>query len=265
MILGAPTDPGPFKARDLPFGSEYELDNGHPVQCMPTGKRGGRAQSLGARVIGTDPLVLDSGVEVGFQLGEGTLRAPDVSVLAESQGDGWATTAPPLAIEYADHGQDEEALQRKIEQLLAAGTRAVWVVRLHRIRQVEVYTLDEHGALRKTVAQANEELTLPGVLGRPVPVAALFDPRAADLATFQNLLARFGFVHPDDAREEGREEGREAGLAEGLDRGREEGRVEALRATARLVLGHRGVADADAAIAGLDADALLRLIVGAPG
>lgn len=197
-------------------------------------------------MIGTDPLVEHSGVQVGFQLGEGTLRAPDVAVMSGAPGEGWAQGAPPLAIEYADRGQDEVELRRKTAQLLEGGTRAVWVVRLGRIRQVEVYTRGAGGDVVYTVAQAHETLSLPGVLQNPVPVAALFDPQQADLATLQNLLDRFGFVHPDQARELGREEGRGEGA----------------RAVAIAVLRARGEADPEARIAGLDEAALVRLLAG---
>ena len=240
MILG----PGPFKAKDLPSKSQYELDDGHAVLCLPTLGRGGSAQSLGARVIGTDPAVQHSGVEVGFQLAEGTLRAPDVAVMATAPDDGWAQGAPPLAIEYADRGQDEVELQRKIEQFLQGGTRAVWVVRLGRIRQVEVNTRGPQGQVVRVIAQAHDTLTLPGVLQNPVPVAALFDADQADVATLRNLLDRFGYVHPDQARQEGREEGREEGA----------------RAMVLSVLRARGVAAPEALVAGMDREGLIRLL-----
>ena len=249
MILGA----GPFKARDLPPGSDYELSNGHPILCPPTAGRGGAAQALNAQVLRTDPVVAHAGVDVGFQLGEGTLRAPNLAVIASAPGPGWVTEAPPLSIEYADTGQDEPGLQVKIAQLLAAGTRAIWVVRLGRIRQVEVYRLagdGERGPIVRTVAQAKEELSLPGVLKNPVPVAALFDPDAAHAAPLHNLLDRGGYAHPEQAREEGRQEGQQ------------EGRLAALRFADTVMLRGRGHADPAAGVADLDADALTRLIEG---
>src|SRR6185437_11694742 len=36
--------PGPFKAEDLRPGSYYELSEGHPVQCAPSGGRRGQSQ-----------------------------------------------------------------------------------------------------------------------------------------------------------------------------------------------------------------------------
>jgi hypothetical protein len=54
-------------------------------------------------------------------------------------------------------GQDEESLQDKIVDLLAAGTRFIWVVRLTGPRRVEVHELDRP---MRTVS-AGEELRAP--------------------------------------------------------------------------------------------------------
>lgn len=103
--------PGPFRPDQVPPNSEYELDRGHPIYRGPTLPRGGSAQLEGSLVIGTDPQVPAAGVEVGFDLGQNTLRSPDLAVLPAGPRDQWATTAPPLAIEYADRGQDEADLR----------------------------------------------------------------------------------------------------------------------------------------------------------
>ena len=152
--------PGPFKVDTLPSKSGYELDQGHAVLCLPTKARGGRAQVRGGMVVLTDPAVQDAGVEVGFDLGGETMRAPDVSILRPGAGDGWVKGAPALAIEYADAGQDEGELTVKITQLLQAGADAVWVVRLGTVQHVEVHARGQE----MRVAHAGEELTLPGVL-----------------------------------------------------------------------------------------------------
>lgn len=212
--------PGPFRPDQLPDKSEYELDRGHPIHVMPTKPRGGSAQLDGSLVIGTDPNVRSAGVEVGFDLGGNTLRAPDVAVIPADAGDDWVQGAPPLAIEYADRGQDEGELKRKIAQLLSAGTRAVWVVRLHGPRRVEVH--EPSAPVR--VVTAEGELRLDGVLSQPIPAAALFDREAAQRVALRNLLARFGYRHPDEAFEDG--------VAKG--------RLEALREATRLVLLGRG-------------------------
>lgn len=130
--------PGPFRADQIREGDPYELSNGHAILCLPTGRRGGRANLTGGSVLETDPAVKAAGVDIGYSDKPTHLRAPDVSVGDIPNEAGWATEAPPLAVEYADRGQDEEELKAKIAELLAAGTRFVWVVRLTGPRRVEV-------------------------------------------------------------------------------------------------------------------------------
>src|SRR3954462_7824933 len=130
--------PGPFRAEHIREGSPYELSNGHPVLCLPTGRRGGKGNLIGGEVLETDPAVKSAGVDVGFSKDPGHLRAPDISVGDFADEPGWAPGSPPLAVEYADTGQDEAELARKISELLDAGTQYVWVVRLVGPRRVEV-------------------------------------------------------------------------------------------------------------------------------
>src|SRR5262249_48928682 len=112
--------PGPFRADQIPEGSDYELSNGHPVLCQPTGRRGSRSNLLGGQVLETDPAVKSAGVVLGFSRDPKNMRAPDVSVGDFANEPGWATNAPLLAVEYADTGQDEAELQKKIAELMAA-------------------------------------------------------------------------------------------------------------------------------------------------
>src|SRR5262245_15617195 len=111
--------PGPFRADSIREGDRYELPNGHPIYCTPAGPRGGKANLVGGEVLDTDPVVQSAGVDVGFSQNPGHLRAPDISVGDFADEPGWATRAPPLAVEYADTGQDEAELQAKIAELLA--------------------------------------------------------------------------------------------------------------------------------------------------
>ena len=163
---------GPFRADQIREGDPYELSNGHPILRMPTGQRGGRANLTGGSVLETDPAVKAAGVDIGFSDNPGHLRAPDVSVGDIPNEPGWASKAPPLAVEYADRGQNEDDLQAKIREMLDAGTRYVWVVRLVGPRRVEIH--EKGKAMRR--AHAGEELTAPGILQNPVPVDALYDP-----------------------------------------------------------------------------------------
>ncbi len=187
----------------LRSGDTYELSNGHPVYCSPTGSRWGKATSVGDGVLASDPAVRDVGVDIGFSPSPEVLRAPDLSVGEMPDQPGWVQGAPPLAVEYADTGQDEGELQTKIQELFAAGTRYVWVVRLMGPRRVEVHQPQQ----RMRIANPGEQLEAPGILANPVPVEALYDREAARRVILRNLLQRQGYASLDDVRAEGEVEG----------------------------------------------------------
>src|SRR5215210_1920713 len=199
---------GPFRADQLRSGDPYELSNGHPVRCLPTGSRGGRATNVGGGVLASDPAVQDVGVDVGFSPSPEILRAPDLSVGEMPDQPGWVQGAPPLAVEYADTGQDEDELQTKIQELFAAGTRYIWVVRLNGPRRVEVH---QPGSKLRT-ANAGDQLEAPGILANPVPVEALWDREVARQVIFRNLLQRQGYASLDEVRTEGEAQGEIQGL-----------------------------------------------------
>lgn len=204
---------GPFTADQIGEDDYYELSNGHPVECSPAGRDHTGPNVSGAEVLDTDPDVEWSGVDAGFSPEPKTLRAPDVAVGAPvGEGPGWIPGAPRLAVEYAGAGQDEEKLQAKIRDLLEAGTRFVWVVRLQGPRRVEVYEPDQ--PIRTVTAE--EALRAPGVLRNPVPVKALYDREAAHEATFRNLLQRRGYEDLEAVRAESRSEGERAGVAQSV-------------------------------------------------
>jgi hypothetical protein len=194
---------GPFRADQLRSGDPYELSNGHPVHCLPTGSRGGKATSVGDGVLASDPAVKDVGVDIGFSPSPETLRAPDLSVGEMPDQPGWVQGAPPLAVEYADTGQDEAELQIKIQELFAAGTHYVWVVRLTGPRRVEVHQPGQ----RLRIMNPGEQLEAPGILANPVPVEALYDREAARRVIFRNLLQRQGYTSLEDVRAEGEIQG----------------------------------------------------------
>jgi Uma2 family endonuclease len=201
--------PGPFTADDLRPGSRYELHDGHPIYCAPTGGDGARSTIAGAEVLDSDPAVEEAGVDPGYTPSRRVLRGPDVAVGNVPDKLGWIPGVPPLALEYASIGQDEGALQIKIGDFLAAGTQLVWVVRLVGPRRVEVY---EPGKPVRTLGPG-EELTAPGILRNSVPVEALYDRRAAHEVTLRNLLQRRGYSSLDAVLEEGRKEGVAEGRA----------------------------------------------------
>ncbi len=250
------TSQGPFRADQLRPGDSYELSNGHPVQCLPTGSRGGKATSVGDGVLASDPAVQDVGVDVGFSPSPEILRAPDLSVGEIPDQPGWSPGAPALAVEYADTGQDEAELQTKIQELFAAGTRHVWVVRLTGPRRVEAHQPGQ----KLRIAHPGELLEAPGILANPVPVEALYDREAARRVIFRNLLQREGYSSLDDVRAEGEARG----LAEGEVRGRAEGEVQGLRRAIITVCAGRGLAvddDLRAALAGTEDPAVLESIL----
>ena len=234
---------GPFRANHLRSGDPYELSQGHPIACAPTGQDGSGPNGLGFAVLDSDPAVRRAGVDAGLALRDDTLRAPDVAVNFTPGEGTWARSAP-LVVEYAGAGQDEGDLREKIAEYHAAGTDHVWVVRLAR-RCVEVH---ERTRPMRVVA-ADGELTAPGVLALPVPVRALFDRDVAHETTLRNILSAKGYASLEAIRDEARREGLDAGRREGLDAGLLAGRREVLL----LLLASAGVtvtADDRAAVAG---------------
>ena len=215
---------GSFTADQIRSGEPYEVSRGHRLDCAPTGGDGSSPNALGATVLGSDPSVTNAGVDTGLKLDAHTLRAPDIAVNYGEEKPGWVTTVPPLAVEYAA-ATDEDNLATKIGELLDAGTRWVWVVRLAGPRRVEVY---EQGAPMRVVG-SDGELSAPGVLQLPVPVRALYDRSAAHETTLRNLLARKGYASLDAIRNEGRDEGRD------------EGSLNTARANLRVVLAARNL------------------------
>jgi len=212
MSRPLPSEQGPFRADQIRSGDPYELSNGHAIHCMTTGARGSRANLVGGSVLDSDPAVEEAGVDTGYTPESGTLRAPDVAVGNVPDEPGWVEGVPPLAVEYADTGQDESELQAKITELLAAGTKLVWVVRLAGPRRVEVH---ESGQPMRVV-RPGEEMTAPGILRNPIPVEALYDRRAAHEVIFRNHLQRHGYQDLEEVRTEGRAEGQQAGQADFL-------------------------------------------------
>lgn len=205
---------GPFRAYQVRDGDRYELHEGHAIRGMAAGERHARAVLAGGRVLATDPSVGGAaGVDAGYSFNdERSLRAPDIST-GVGDSPGWMRSAPPLAVEYAGGGQDEAELQTKIRELLAAGTRYLWVVRLTGPLRVEVHT---PGAAVRVVDGA-DVLTAPGVLRNPVPVRALVDGEAANAATLRNLLNAHGYESLDEVRAEGRAEGEVEAQVRGIE------------------------------------------------
>ncbi|WP_437732486.1 hypothetical protein [Sorangium sp. So ce1335] len=204
-------DPGPrgaFRAAHIRPGDPYELSHGRPIVCLPGGGRASTALLLGGAVLALDPAVREAGAGTGYAPAPGLLRAPHLAVGNVPDAPGWVPGAPALAVEYADVGEDEARLARKIDDLLVAGARWVWVVRLAAPRHVEVHAA---GAPRR-IALPGELLHAPGVLQNPVPVEALYDRAAAQQAALTSLLQREGHSSLESLRDRGLREGRNEGL-----------------------------------------------------
>jgi Putative restriction endonuclease len=198
---------GPYRAEQFHSGDPYEISNGHLIECMPTGQRGAKSTNSAASLLGTDPDVESAGIDAGFAPDSSTLRAPDISIGGLKDEPGWSSTAPILAVEYADTGQNEPSLRQKIAELLKAGTKYIWVVRLHGPRCVEVH---EVGSPVR-IMRIGDTLEAPGALRNPVPVSAFYDPKEAQRLTLRNLLQREGYEGLDDLKSKNRDEGRDEG------------------------------------------------------
>ena len=199
---------GPFGVEQLREGDRYELSHGHPIYCAPSGREHAARNLSGAGALDTDPDVEWAGVDAGFAPTPDTMRAPDVAIAAPGEERGWIPGVPPLAVEYASHGQDERELQDKIADLLAHGTQQVWVVRLVGPRRVEVHQAKQP----LQVLGPGDHLTAPGLLRNPLPVEALYDRDASHRVMLRNLLQRAGY----DSIEAIRAAGIEQGMAESI-------------------------------------------------
>lgn len=226
MHQNQPTLPqGPFTAGQIKDGDRYELSSGNRIYCAPAGDRHSRYNLGGGALLDSDPNVEWAGVDAGFTPKPHTLRAPDVAVGPPPAETGtWIPGVPPLAVEYADEKQNEVDLKIKIRELLAAGTRYIWVVRLTGPRRVELHTRDAPMRL----LSVTDFLEAPGILRNPVPVQALFDRKAAHRATLRNLLQREGYEDLEAVLRAGAEKGLIEGKAEGKAEGGLAARIDAL-------------------------------------
>lgn len=159
-------------------GIQHELDDGELVtmtEPMPRHNivrdKLGRllANFADERKLGT---VL---IETGYELSPGTVRIPDASfVLAERMRgldlDRRIEGPPDMAIEVVSPTDLAQELTHKVDQYLAAGTKAVWVI-YPKSREIQVF---RPGSAR--VARGDERLDEPELLpGFSVPVSSLFE------------------------------------------------------------------------------------------
>lgn len=203
---------GPFRVEHLREGDRYELSQGHPIHCAPSGRDHAGRNLSGGGALETDPGVEWAGVDAGFAPEDDTLRAPDVAVAAAGDERGWIPGVPPLAVEYAGPSQDEQELKEKIRELLAHGTQHLWVVRLVGPRRVEVHQPNQP----PRILGPGDVLTAPGILRNPVPVEALYDRDASHRVMLRNLLQRAGYDSIEAIRAQGLHDGIESALVESI-------------------------------------------------
>src|SRR5437868_10364277 len=123
----------------LASADPYELARGRLVQRHPSTGLGSVKAHLAASIAGWDPLVKQAGVDVGYAPRPTVLRAPDVAIGNVPDEPGWIGGGPELGIELSDATRDRAELEKKIADLLDAGTRMFWVIRLDGPRRVDVY------------------------------------------------------------------------------------------------------------------------------
>jgi len=110
-----------------------ELIDGEVWPMAPTKRRHGKGEGRVFRIL--DEYIEETGHgevvcgEVGYQLTGDLVRAADVAVHLEvpEEKPGWETVMPELVVEVVSDSDTWAAIERKVEQWLAAGVSEVWV------------------------------------------------------------------------------------------------------------------------------------------
>ena len=131
-------------------GFRYELVKGELRKMSPSGSEHGaiiiNISVLLAQYVRAKKLGVCFGAETGFKIASDpdTVRAPDLAFVSREripEGDHpkkfWAG-APDLVVEVVSPGDTYGEVEEKVEEWLAAGARAVWVLNPKR-RGVSVY------------------------------------------------------------------------------------------------------------------------------
>jgi Uma2 family endonuclease len=152
-------------------GVLYELDGGDVITMTEPMPRHNRVRDRIARIMGN--FVEDRALggvfsETGYQLTPETVRIPDVSFLPVDRMqnidlDRRIQGAPTLAVEVVSPTDLAEDLTHKVQQYLAAGTKAVWVF-YPRTREVQVFRADGSSYVRREHEALDESDLLPGFL-----------------------------------------------------------------------------------------------------
>lgn len=134
-------------------GRRFELLRGELITMTPAGGRHGAINGLITLRLGEYVHAHRSGVvlteDTAFRLSSDpdTVRCPDVSFIGRDRipsggvAVGFIDGAPDLAVEVLSPADTVYEVEQKVEEYLAAGTRAVWVVN-PKLRRVTVHTAD---------------------------------------------------------------------------------------------------------------------------
>jgi Uma2 family endonuclease len=168
-------------------GSRYELVGWRLVRMPPTG--GEHAGIAGTLITALGAWVLPRRLgrvlasEGGFQLGSGTVLAPDAAYVQAAHipaqtnpvRERFWPVAPDLVAEVASPGQTPAELEAKVRAWLAAGVRLAWVV-WPRSQQVDVWQPDAQDAaqLVATLGPGDFLDGLHVLPGFTYPIADLF-------------------------------------------------------------------------------------------
>jgi Uma2 family endonuclease len=121
-------------------GWKYELDRGELIRMRPSGSRSSRvSRKVGSKLdafVDEHNLGVCGDADWGFRLASNPdiVRAPDIGFVraaripVEGLPDGFWPGAPDLAIEVLSPSDRLADLLVKVQELLAAGTRLVWVL-----------------------------------------------------------------------------------------------------------------------------------------
>ncbi len=168
-----------FEQLPVQEGILRELDEGELIVMSPGRPRHNRVRErIAHRLI---HVVEERGlgeifVETEFQLSPDTVRIPDVALVTADRvkqidPDRPIEGAPALAIEVVSPTDLAEDLARKVDQYLAAGTQAVWVL-YPKVREVHTYQLGGISAILGDRDLLEDPKLVPGFSR---PVRDLFD------------------------------------------------------------------------------------------
>ncbi len=162
----------------------YELDQGELIRMPSTGEEHGWVDDVLRRLLSSH--VTKAGIgktyaNTGFLLERDpdVVRAPDIAFIRKGRlpvpcdpSSGYILGGPDLAVEIQSPSQSPADLQKKVQQYLAAGALAVWVV-YPRKRQAAIHRPSQ----QPVTLTAADFLDAPDLLpALRIPLAEIFKP-----------------------------------------------------------------------------------------